>query len=87
MGIVSEKKFLTKEELQSLKEIQGKTQAIVVELGEIELYKIHLEERSNAVKEFLEEIKNLENNFSKSIVDKYGKVDINPETGEITNLS
>jgi len=86
MGIVSEKKFLTKEELQNLKEIQGKTQAIIIELGEIELYKIHLEEKSNAVKEFLGDIKNLENNFSKSITDKYGKVDINPETGEITNL-
>jgi ribosome-binding ATPase YchF (GTP1/OBG family) len=86
MGIVSEKKFLTKEELKSLKEIQEKTQAVVIELGEIELYKIRLEERYDTVKEFLNEMKNIEENFSKLVTDKYGKINLDPKTGEITNL-
>jgi ribosome-binding ATPase YchF (GTP1/OBG family) len=86
MGIVSEKKFLTKEELKSLKEIQEKTQSVVIELGEIELYKIRLEERYNTVKEFLNEMKNIEENFSKLVTDKYGKINLDPKTGEITNL-
>jgi ribosome-binding ATPase YchF (GTP1/OBG family) len=86
MGIVSEKKFLTKEELKSLKEIQEKTQAVVIELGEIELYKIRLEERYNTVKEFLNEMKNIEEDFSKLVTDKYGKINLDPKTGEITNL-
>jgi len=85
MGIVSEKKFLTKEELQSLKDIQLKTQSAVIELGEIELYKMRLEEKRNIIKEFLSEVKTLEDNFTKSITDKYGKIDLNPETGEFTN--
>jgi ribosome-binding ATPase YchF (GTP1/OBG family) len=86
MGIVSEKKFLTKEELKSLREIQEKTQSVVIELGEIELYKIRLEERYNTVKEFLNELKNIEENFSKLVTDKYGKINLDPKTGEITNL-
>lgn len=86
MGIVSEKKFLTKEELKSLREIQEKTQSVVIELGEIELYKIRLEERYNTVKEFLNEMKNIEENFSKLVTDKYGKINLDPKTGEITNL-
>ena len=86
MGIVSGKKFLTKEELKSLREIQEKTQSVVIELGEIELYKIRLEERYNTVKEFLNELKNIEENFSKLVTDKYGKINLDPKTGEITNL-
>ena len=86
MPIVSEKKFLTKEELKSLREIQEKTQSVVIELGEIELYKIRLEERYNTVKEFLNELKNIEENFSKLVTDKYGKINLDPKTGEITNL-
>ena len=86
MGIVSEKKFLTKEELKSLREIQEKTQSVVIELGEIELYKIRLEESYNTVKEFLNELKNIEENFSKLVTDKYGKINLDPKTGEITNL-
>lgn len=86
MGIVSEKKFLTKEELKSLKEIQEKTQAVIIELGEIELYKIRLEERYATIKEFLNEMKSLEETFSKSLTDKYGKINLDPQTGEITNL-
>ena len=39
MSIVSEKKFLTEEEKNSLKEIQTNTQALIAELGEIELIK------------------------------------------------
>jgi hypothetical protein len=86
MGIVSEKKFLTKEELKSLREIQEKTQSVVIELGEIELYKIRLEEKYDTVKEFLNEMKNIEENFSKLVTDKYGKINLDPKTGEITNL-
>ena len=40
MPIVTEKKFLTTEELQTLKTIQNGTQSVILELGEIELLKI-----------------------------------------------
>jgi hypothetical protein len=84
MSIVSEKKFLTEEEKNTLKEIQTNTQALIAELGEIELIKIQLEERHANAKKFLTELGEKEKEFTQSVFDKYGKSSINPETGEIT---
>ena len=86
MGIVTEKKFLTLEEQQTLKSIQQNTQAIVVELGEIELIKIQIENRSKTTKEFLNELSLKEKEFTDSIFQKYGKSSIDPETGEIVKI-
>lgn len=89
MAIVTnkeEKKFLTEEELNKLKEIQNQTQSIVLELGEIEMIKIQIERRHKDAKEFLNEVSNLEKTFTNSVFDKYGKCNIDPETGEITKL-
>ena len=89
MAIVTnkeEKKFLTEEELNKLKEIQNQTQSIVLKLGESEMIKIQIERRHKDAKEFLNEVSNLEKTFTNSVFDKYGKCNINPETGEITKL-
>lgn len=86
MSIVSEKKFLTEEEKNSLKEIQTKTQALIAELGEIELIKIQLEERHANAKKFLAELGESEKEFTQAVFEKYGKASINPETGEITSV-
>jgi len=84
MSIVSEKKFLTEEELTILKEIQSNTRALIAELGEIELIKIQLEGRHSNAKNFLAELSSKEKEFTQSVLDTYGKVNLNPETGEIT---
>jgi hypothetical protein len=86
MGIVSEKKFLTEEEKTTLKNIQQKTQLLILELGEIEMVKLQLENRHQIAKAFLNDLATAEDDFNKSIVEKYGKSSINPETGEITAL-
>jgi hypothetical protein len=86
MGIVTEKKFLTQEELQTLKSIQQSTQAIIMELGEIELIKLQIENRSKTTKEFLNELSLKEKEFHQSILTKYGKSNIDPETGEIVQI-
>ena len=86
MSIVSEKKFLTEEEKNTLKEIQSNTRALIAELGEIELIKIQLEERHTNAKKFLTELSEKEKEFTQSIFNTYGKVNVNPETGEITSL-
>lgn len=86
MGIVSEKKFLTEEEKNTLKEIQQKTQVLILELGEIEMVKLQIENRHQTAKAFLNELATKEENFNQSIVEKYGRSSINPETGEITVL-
>lgn len=87
MAIVSEKKFLTEEEKTKLKEIQTGTRSLISELGEIELIKLQLENRSNAAKQFLDELSNQENEFTQTISDKYGRVSLDPETGEITPMN
>ena len=86
MSIVSEKKFLTEEEQVTLKEIQTNTRALIVELGEIELIKIQLEERHLNAKNFLADLGAKEKEFTQKVFETYGKVTINPETGEITPL-
>ena len=89
MSIVTnkeEKKFLTEEELKTLKEIQSQTQSLILELGEIEMVKLQTEKRHNIAKTFLEELSNRERELTKIIFEKYGKSNINPETGEIAKL-
>ena len=84
MSIVSEKKFLTEEEKNTLKEIRTNTQALIAELGEIELVKIQLESRYDNAKKFLTELGEKEKEFTQSVFNTYGRVSINPETSEIT---
>jgi hypothetical protein len=84
--VTTEKKFLTEEELQTIKSIQNGTQSLILELGEIEMIKIQLENRYNNAKEFLQQLTDQEIELTKSISDKYGKSSINPETGEITKI-
>jgi hypothetical protein len=86
MSIVSEKKFLTEEEKNTLKEIQTNTQALIAELGEIALIKLQLEERHANAKKFLGELGEKEKEFTQTVFEKYGKASINPETGEITSV-
>ena len=87
METVTENKVLTQEELQTLKTIQEETQALLVELGEIELIKIQLENRRKRAEDFLIELEEKEKSFTNSVIETYGRVNINPQTGEITPLS
>ena len=85
MSIVTEKKFLTEEELQTLQQIQSQTRSLINELGEIELIKLQLDNRHIEAKRFLNNLSNTEQEFTKLIFDKYGKVNLDPNTGEITS--
>ncbi len=86
MGIVTEKKFLTPEEINILKSIQEETQGIIMELGEIEMIKIQIENRYESSKKFLNDLSIKEKEFQQSIFEKYGRSSINSETGEIIKL-
>jgi hypothetical protein len=85
METVTENKVLTQEELQTLNTIQEETQALINELGEIELIKFQLEERKERAKNFLTEVSRKEKDFTQLVYEKYGRVNINPQTGEITS--
>jgi hypothetical protein len=86
METVTENKVLTQEELQTLNTIQEETQALISELGEIELIKIQLENRRKRAEDFLIELEEKEKLFTNSIIETYGRVNIDPQTGEITPL-
>jgi hypothetical protein len=84
MSNVTEKKFLTEEEKALLIAIQQRTQSLVMEFGEIEMIKTQLETRREVAKNSLKDLADQEKNFTQSIFEKYGKSNVNPETGEIT---
>ena len=86
METVTENKVLTQEELNTLKTIQEETQAVIMELGEIELIFLQIKERKDRAKQFLQEITQKEKDFTQSVFEKYGKCNINPQTGEITPI-
>ena len=68
---VTEQKFLTEEEKTTLKDIQTKSQSLVLELGEISMIKIQVENRYETAKSYLTEISNQEKEFTKTLFDKY----------------
>jgi hypothetical protein len=87
METVTEKKVLEQEELQTLKSLQEETQALVLEFGEIEMINLQLEDRKNKAKAFLSELAKKEQDFTQNVFEKYGKCNVNPQTGEITLIS
>jgi len=77
-----ENKKLTQEELQQIKEIQAKNQAVISELGQIELLKLQLKTRRQNAKEFLQELGKDEKALAESLEAAYGKGTIDLEKGE-----
>ena len=86
METVTEKKFIEKEELEKLNQIQTKTKQLVLELGEIEMIRISLDKRREQAETFLIDLTNEEKELTNSIFDKYGKVNLDPKSGELTQL-
>ncbi len=86
METVTEKKFLEKEELEKLRLIQEKSKTVILELGEIEVIKFQLENRYQNAKDFLEDLTIEENEFTNSLTEKYGPININSENGEINSV-
>ena len=77
---------LTTEELQKLQNLQDKGQALINELGQIEVAKISLEIRREKAKQTLAELQQEEIDYGKQMSEKYGPISVNPETGEITKV-
>jgi hypothetical protein len=73
---------LTEEEIKTIQEIQQSNQALVNELGSLEVTKIQIENRYDELVEYYNERKVKENGFGKELSDKYGNGTINLEKGE-----
>ena len=75
---------LDEKELTQLKEIQQKFQNLQFELGEIEILKLQIQDRHNQSIETLKTLQTQEKDFITSLIEKYGNISLNPETGEFT---
>ena len=87
MSLISEKQAISTEELEQLRNIQTQTQQLIYELGEIELLRIQLEERHASAKQSLLLLTQQETEYNQSLVDKYGTIQLNPQTGEYTQIN
>lgn len=79
-------KKLSQEELTQIQDIQTKSQAVVLELGQIELLKIQLKTRRQNAEEFLKELEQGERSLAEALEATYGKGSIDLEKGEFTPL-
>jgi hypothetical protein len=77
-------KKLTKEEMSQIETVKQKSQAIVQELGQIELLNLDLKSRKDSALTFLEELKQEEKELAQALEAAYGKGTIDLEKGEFT---
>jgi hypothetical protein len=71
-------------ETQKLKEIQTKSNRVTMSLGQVEVQKAILDGQKNDLLSQLADLQENQNKIGKELQEKYGTVDINLETGEIT---
>jgi len=81
-----ENKKLTQEELSQIETVKQKSQAIIQELGQIELLNLDLKSRKDNALAFLEELKQEEKELAQALEAAYGKGTINLEKGEFTSF-
>lgn len=75
---------LSQEELDTLQELQEKNRAVVFELGDIQVIRHNLQAREEAAKDFLADLKKREDEFSQTLINKYGDGTIDLKSGEFT---
>ena len=77
-----ENQKLTQEELQTINELQQKNNAVVSELGQIEITRMAVESRRANAEAYLAELRKEEDEFGKELSDKYGTGSIDLASGE-----
>lgn len=85
-NLQTEIKKLTQEEMDTLKDIQQRSQSLTMELGQIEILKLQIAERREQAEEFMLKLKEDESLFSDTLSKNYGDCSIDPNTGEISPL-
>jgi hypothetical protein len=80
-------KFLTQEEIEELKQLNIVSQELIIKFGQNEYQLQILKDQKNELVKELSNLKQKETQFSQALQSKYGNVNINLETGEITAAS
>ena len=81
MAIRGPKKF-TPEEIQELQNIQENLNSLSFQFGQLQISKIKLQEQENYLKVQLDSLSKKESELAKKLTDKYGKGNLDLETGE-----
>ena len=79
-----ETKKLTQEEMSQIETIKQESQALIQELGQIELLRLDLKSRKDNALTFLDELKQKERELAQALEAAYGKGVINLDKGEFT---
>jgi len=77
---------LTQQELEKLQELQQRGQILINELGQIEIAKFALQSRRENAEQLLTQLQNDEQVYTKELTNKYGKVSVDSQTGEISRI-
>ena len=81
MAIKGPKKF-SPEELKKLQEMQNKITDLSFQFGRIQISKLNLEKQEEILKNMLVTLNKEEADMAKKLTDKYGKCNLDLETGE-----
>ena len=74
----------TQEEINSITDLQNKTQSVVFQLGQLKLSEMQLESKLEELKNNLSSIETEETALADGFSSKYGVGSLNIETGEFT---
>jgi|TARA_R110000823_G_scaffold176653_1_gene309170 hypothetical protein len=85
MAIRGPKNF-TPEELQELKKLQENLNTLSFQFGQLQISKIKLQEQEDFLKNQLLSLNKEETEIAKRLTDKYGKGNLDLETGEFAPI-
>jgi hypothetical protein len=81
---MSEVKKVTAEELEELKALRDESDRFVINLGQIQYQRLLLDAQEGQLKEALLKLKGAEKQVTDKLIDKYGNVTVDIETGTIS---
>ena len=81
MAIRGPKKF-TPEEIKQLQDLQEKLNTLSFQFGQVQISKIKIQNQEDYLKNQLTSLTTEENEVAKKLTDKYGKGNLDLETGE-----
>lgn len=75
---------LEEQELKQLHDFQNESEILISQLGQISFQKLQLEKQENFLKQKFDQLTEEEVLISKNLKEKYGNVNIDIKTGELT---
>ena len=75
---------LEEQELKQLHDFQNESEILISQLGQISFQKLQLEKQENFLKQKFDQLTEEEVLISKNLKEKYGNINIDIKTGELT---